>query len=108
MFSPVQIAGTGNGHGLGHGVEASLDLEFLLKCLTTGFQQGYIRLAVVYHFLMEIERHVSTNLVTMPTEQFFFLFGHHSVGIVKFQIGDPTHVLFVVGGVKKVKEEPLL
>ena len=92
MFSSIQIAGTGNGHGLGHGVEASLGLEFLPKCLTTGFQQGYIRLAVVDHFLMEIERHVSTNLVTMPTEQFFFPLGHHPVRIVKFQIGDPIHV----------------
>ena len=42
MFSPIQIAGTGNGHALGHGVEASLRLEFLLKGLTTSFQQGYV------------------------------------------------------------------
>ena len=35
MFSPIQIAGTGNGHTLGHGVEASLGLEFLLKGFAT-------------------------------------------------------------------------
>ena len=52
-----------------------------------------IRLAVVDHFLTEIKGQITTNLVSMPIEQFLFLFGHHPVGIVKFQIGDPTHVL---------------
>ena len=37
MFSPIQIAGTGNGHTLGHGIEASLGLEFLLTGFATRF-----------------------------------------------------------------------
>ena len=44
----------------------------------------------------------------MPTGQFVFLFGHHPIGIVKFQIGDPTHVLLVVGGIEQMRKEPLL
>ena len=108
MFSPIQITSTGNGHALGHGVEAIPDLEFLMKGFTTGFQQGQIRLAVVHHFWTEIEGHIATDSVRVPVEQFLFLFGHHPVGIVKFQIGDPTHALLVVGDVEKVPEEPLL
>ena len=57
---------------------------------------------------MEIERHDSTDLVTMLTEQFFFPFSYHPVRMVKFQIGDPTHVLLVIGRDEKVREEPLL
>ena len=37
MFTPTQIAGTGNGHTLGHGIEASLGLEFLLTGFATRF-----------------------------------------------------------------------
>ena len=92
VFSPIQIAGIGNGHALGHGVEARMGLEFLLKGFATSFQQGHIRLAVVDHFLTKIEGHITMNLVNMPMEQFLFLFGHHPVGIVKFQMGiRPTY-----------------
>ena len=108
MFSPIQITSTDNGHALGHGVEAIPGLEFLLKGFATGFQQGHFRLAIVDHFLTEIERHIATDSVSVPIEQFLFLFGHHPVGMVNFQIGDPTHALLVVGGVEKVPEEPLL
>ena len=108
MFSPIQIIGTANGHTLGHGVEASLGLEFLLKGFATSFQQGHIRFAVVNHFLTEIKGHITMNLVSMPIEQLLFLFGNHPIGMEKFQIGDPTHVLLVIGGVEQVREEPLL
>ena len=103
VLSPIQIAGTGNSDALGHGIEASLTFKF-----TTGFQQGVIRFAVVDHFLVEMEGEISTNLVTMPTSQFLFLFGHHAVRIVKLQIGDATQVLLMVRGIEEMGKEPLL
>ena len=42
----------------------------------------------------------------MPTGQFVFLFGYHPVGIVKFQIGDPTYVLLVVGVLNRCGKNP--
>ena len=108
VLAPIQIAGTGDGDALGHGIEASLTFKFLLKGFTTGFQQGDIGLSLVDHFLVEMEGHIATNLVSVPTGQFLFLFGHHAIGIVKFQIGDSTHVLFVVRGIEQMRKEPLL
>ena len=74
MLAPIQIAGTDDGDALGHGVEASLTFKFLLKGFTTRFQQGDIGLTVVDHFLLEMEGHITTNLVSVPTGQFLFLF----------------------------------
>ena len=37
VLVPIQIAGTGDGDALGHGVEASLTFKFLLKGFTTRF-----------------------------------------------------------------------
>ena len=37
VLPPTQVAGTGDGDSLGHGVEASLTFKFLLKGFTTGF-----------------------------------------------------------------------
>ena len=108
VLAPIQIAGTGDGDALGHGIEASLTFKFLLKGFTNRFQQGHIPLAVVDHFLTEIEGHITTNLVSVPTGQFVFLFGHYAIGIVKFQIGYLTHVLLVVGGIEQMRKEPLL
>ena len=101
VLAPIHIAGTGDGDALGHGIEASLPFEFLLKGFTAGFQQCHIRFAIVNHFLTEMEGHVTTDLISMPTGQFLFLFGHHAVGIVKFQIGDSAHILLVVGVLNK-------
>ena len=108
VLAPIQITGTGDSDALGHGIEASLTFKFLLKGFTTGFQQGHIGLAVVDHFLVKMEGHIATNLVSVSTGQFLFLFGHHAIGIVKFQIGDSTHVLLVVGGIEQMQKEPLL
>ena len=38
VLAPIQIAGTGDGHTLGHGIEAGLAFEFLLKSFTTGLE----------------------------------------------------------------------
>ena len=46
-----------------------------------------------------------TNLVGVPMGQFLFLFGHHAIGLVKFQIGDLTNVLLVVGGIEQMRKE---
>ena len=108
VLAPIQIAGTGDGDAFGHGIEASLPFEFLLKGFTTGFQQSDIRFAVLDHFLTEMEGHITTDLGRMPTSQFVFLFGHHAIGIVKFQIGDAAHVLLVVGGIEQMRKESLL
>ena len=40
VLAPIQIAGTGDGDALGHGIEASLTFKFLLKGFTTGFLAG--------------------------------------------------------------------
>ena len=108
VLAPIQIAGTGDSDALGHGIETSLPFKFLLKGFTTGFQQSHIRLAIVNHFLTEMEGHVTTDLIRMPTSQFVFLFYHHAIGIVKFQIGDAAHVLLMIRGVEQVRKEPLL
>jgi len=100
MFAPIQIAGTSNGDTLGHGIEASLAFKFLLKRLTTCFQQGDIRFTVLHHFSVKIKHDVATNLVATPTKQFLLFLGHHTIGIVKFQIGDPAHLLLMVGGIE--------
>ena len=42
VLAPIQIAGTGDRDALGHGIEASLLFEFLLKSFPTGFQQCHI------------------------------------------------------------------
>ena len=42
VLAPIQIAGTGDGDTLGHGIEASLSFKFLLKGFTAGFQQSDI------------------------------------------------------------------
>ena len=55
-----------------------------------------------------MEGHIARNLVSVPTGKFLFLFGHHAIGILKFQIGDPAHVLLVVGGIEQMRKEPLL
>ena len=44
----------------------------------------------------------------MLTDQFLSFFGHHAIGIVKFQIGDPTHVLLMIRGVEQMGKNPLL
>ena len=106
VLLPIQIAGTGNGDALGHGIEASRTLKFLLKRFTTGFQQGDIRFAVVDHFLVEMEGDISTSLVTMPTSQFFFFGGHHAIRIVKLQIGGTAHILLMVSGVDNWGRNP--
>ena len=108
VLAPIQIASTGNSDTLGHGIEASLPFEFLLKGFTTGFQQSYIRLAIVNHFLLKMERNIATDLVRMPTSQLVFLFGHHAIGIVKFQIGDAAYVLLMIRGIEQMRKEPLL
>ena len=59
------------------------------------------------HFLTKIEGHITTDLVSLPMEQILVFFGHHPVGIVKFQIGDPSQVLLVIGGVKQMRKEAL-
>ena len=107
VLAPIQIAGTGDGDALGHGIEASLPFKFLLKGFTPRFQESHIRLAIVDHFLFEGKGHVTTDLVRMPTGQFLFLFGHHAIRIVKFQIGDAAHVLLVVRGIEQVRKESL-
>ena len=48
------------------------------------------------------------NLVSVPTGQSLFLFGHHAIRIVKLQIGDPVHVLLMVRGIEQMGKEPLL
>lgn len=101
MFSPIQITGTGNGHTFFHRVEAGLGLEFLLKGFAACLQKSDIRFAVVDHFLAKMEGNITTNLVSIPIKQLLFLYGHHPIGIVKCQIGDPTHVLLVIGGVER-------
>ena len=93
---------------LDHGIEASLALKFLLKGFTTRFQQGDIGLAVLDHLMLEMKGDITTNLVRVPTGQFLFLFGHHTVRIVKLQIGDPAHVLLMVRGIEQMGKEPLL
>ena len=40
MFSLIQIARAGNGHTLGHGVEASLELEFSAERLRNQLSTG--------------------------------------------------------------------
>ena len=42
----------------------------------------------------------------MLTDQFLSFFGHHAIGIVKFQIGDPTHVLLMIRGVEQMGKNP--
>ena len=108
VLAPIQIAGTRDGDAFGHGIEASLPFEFLLKGFTPCFQESHIRLAIVNHFLLEIELNITTDLVRVSTGQFVFLFGHHAIGIVKFQIGDAAHILLVVGGIEQMGKEPLL
>ena len=54
---------------------------------------------------MEIKGHIVTNLVGVLMVQFLFLFGHHAIGMVKFQIGDSTNVLLVVGGIEQMRKE---
>ena len=108
VLAPIQIAGTGDGDAFGHGIETSLPFEFLLKGFTPRFQQSHIRFAVLDHFLLEIKGHIATDLIRVPTSQFVFLSGHHTLGIVKFQIRDPTHVLLVIGGVEQMRKESLL
>ena len=108
VLAPIQIASTGDRDALGHGIEASLPFKFLLKGFTAGFQQSHIRLAIVNHFLFEMEGHIATDLIRMPTGQFVFLFGHHAVGIIKLQIGDAAHILLVVGGIEQMGKEALL
>ena len=108
MPAPIQIASTGDGHTLDHRIEASLLFKFLLKGFTPCFQESHIRFAIVNHFLLEMEGHVPTDLICMPTGQFLFLFGHHVVGIVKLQIGDAAHILLVVGGIEQMGKEALL
>ena len=51
---------------------------------------------------------IATNLVSLPTGQFVFLLGHHAIGIVKLQIGDPTHALLMVRGIEQMRKEALL
>ena len=107
VLAPIQIAGTGNGDTLGHEIEASLPFKFLLKGFTTGFQQSHIRLAIIDHFLLEMKGHITTDLIRVPTGQFVFLFGHHTIGIVKFQIGDAAYVLLMIRGIEQVRKESL-
>ena len=92
VLASIQIAGTGDGDALCHGIGASLTFKFLLKGFATRFQQGDIGLAVVDHFLVEMEGHVATNLVSVPTGQFLFLSRHRAIRIVKLQIGDPRTI----------------
>ena len=108
VLARIQIAGTGDGDAFGHGIETGLSFKFLLKGFTAGFQQSHIRFAVLDHFLLEIKGHITTDLIRVPTSQFLFLFGHHTLGIVKFQIGDAAHVLLVVGGIEQMRKEALL
>ena len=108
VLAPIQIAGTGDGDAFGHGIETSLPLKLLLKGFTPRFQQSHIRFAILDHFLLEMEGHITTDLVRMPTNQFVFQFGYHAIGIVKFQIGDAAHVLLVVGGIEQMRKESLL
>ena len=105
VLAPIQIANTGDGDALGHGIETSLPLKILLKGFTPGFQQSHIRFAILDHFLLEMEGYIARDLIRVPTSQFVFLFGHHALGIVKFQTGDPTHVLLVVGGIEQMRKE---
>ena len=107
VLAPIQIAGTGDGDALGHGIEASLPFEFLLKGFTTGFQQSHIRLAIVNYFLLKSERNIATDLVCMPTSQLVFLLGHHAIGIVNFQIGNAAHVLLMIRGIEQMGKESL-
>ena len=107
VLAPIQIAGTRDGDAFGHGIEASLPFEFLLKGFTPCFQESHIRLAIVNHFLLEIELNITTDLVRVSMGQFVFLFGHHAIGIVKFQIGDAAHVLLMIQGIEQVRKESL-
>ena len=107
VFAPIQIAGAGDSDVPGHGIEASLPFKFLLKGFTTGFQQSHIRFPVLNHFLLEMEGHITTDLVGVPTGQFLLLFGHHAIRNVKSQIGDATHVLLVIGGVEQMRKKSL-
>ena len=108
VLAPIQIADTRDGDALGHGIEASLAFKFLLKGFTTGSQQGDIGLAIVNHFLVGMEGDIATNLVSVPTGQFLFHFGHHAIGIVKLQIGDSANILLMVRGIEQMGKEPLL
>ena len=108
MLAPIQIASTGDSDALDHGIEASLLFKFLLKGFTPSFQQGHIGFAIVNHFLFEMEGHVPTDLICMPTGQFLFLFGHHAVGIIKLQIGDAAHIPLVIGGIEQMGKEAFL
>ena len=104
----IQIAGTGDSDAFGHGIEASLPFKFLLKGFTAGFQQSHIRFTILDHFVFEMEGQITTHLVCVPKSQFVFLFGHHAIGIIKFQIGNSAHVLLVVRGVEQMRKESLL
>ena len=72
VLAAIQIASTGDGDAFCHGIEASLPFEFLLKGFTVGFQQSHIRFAIIDHFVTEMEGHIKTDLIRVPTGQFLF------------------------------------
>ena len=82
-------------------------LQALAMVIHLAMGENHIRLAIIDHFLLEMKGHITTDLIRVPTGQFVFLFGHHTIGIVKFQIGDAAYVLLMIRGIEQVRKESL-
>ena len=83
FLAPESVTGGSDGDAFLDGIKVSFLLEFLAELLTSGFQQFHVRLAIRFHFSSHDEVVVGLYFLLVPAFEFRFLFGGHTVRIVR-------------------------
>ena len=93
FFTPESVASRGNGHALLHGIKVGFLFEFVPEFLTAGFEEFDVRFAVGFHLSPRDEMVVGSDLLSIPSFKFGFLFEGHAVGVI---VGHVWHGSLVV------------
>ena len=103
----IAVASRSDGH-LIEGVEMRQGFEITLEGQTPLLEQFDVRLAVGQEFLLEIERHPTRHLVSIPPFEILPALDAHAVGKVGVLGWQGPHVVLVGPGVEEVGEIPFL
>ena len=103
----IAVASRSDGH-LIEGVEMRQGFEIPLEGQTPLLEQFDVRLVVGQEFLLEIERHPTRHLVSVPPFEILAALDAHAVGQVGVLGWQGPHVVLVGPGVEEVGEIPFL
>ena len=104
---PKLVTGRGDGHAFLHGIKVSFLFEFLAEFPTTCFEEFDVQFAVGFHLSSHDKVVVGSRFFGIPSFEFDFLFGRHTIGIVVGDVEHGTLEILMFKGVEFMQEESL-